>query len=348
MKKLLAISFALMTSCSAYAQEQPQPLLNNPLVDMTYPDVAGDYLVYSQRVSKTHQIMQLNRHQLSGSAQHVDAAFDNEVVRYGAAINNGDIAFVSNRLGAINPWHSTSSAQVAINTGVFQSVVMPNHLDVSANGDIWVFDSTLESSHALRSNKQFSDKKLKHELLGQAWRMYHERLWLKKSGYPITKEGMDNTFSQPQLFVMHPDNSNITMLGDGFDASLSQDGKSMVFVRETNGNFDIWQQNLDGTALKRLTKNTYADVEPSFSPDGTRIAFVSNRDSRGDVLQTFIHVLDLKTGKITAVTSGMGTIDGGPSWLDNNTIVFHSNRDPKAPNTDTVDNWRLWTVALPK
>ena len=149
MKKLLAISFVLMTSCSAYAQEQPQPLLNNPLVNMTYPDVAGDYLIYSQRVHKSHQIMQLNRHQLSGSAKHVDAAFDNEVVRYGAAIANGDIAFVSNRLGAITPWLTTASAQVAINIGVFQSVLMPNHLDVSANGHTWVFDSTLESSHAL-------------------------------------------------------------------------------------------------------------------------------------------------------------------------------------------------------
>ncbi|MDQ6980549.1 MAG: hypothetical protein Q9M46_03655 [Ghiorsea sp.] len=348
MKKLLAMSFALITASSAYAQEQAQPLFNNPMIDIVYPDVAGDYLVYSQRVQKTHQIMQLNRHQLSGAAKHVGAAFTNEVVRYGAAIANGDIAFVSNRLGTLTPWFASEHAQVAMHPGMFQSLLMPNHLEVSANGDTWVFDSSLETSRAPRINTQLTDKKLDHELLGQAWRMYHERLWLKKSGYPKTEEGMGNTFAQPQLFVMYPANSNLTMLGDGFDATLSQDGKSMVFVRETHGNFDLWMQNLDGTNLKRLTKNTYADVEPSLSPDGQRVAFVSNRDSRGDVLQTFIHVLNIKSGEVTAVTSGMNVIDGGPSWLDNNTIVFHSNRDPKAPNTDTVDNWRLWTVALPK
>jgi hypothetical protein len=348
MKKILAISFALMTASSAYAQEQPQLLFNNPMIDITYPDVAGDYLVYSQRVHKTHQVMQLNRHQLNGAAKHVDDAFTNEVVRYGAAIANGDIAFVSNRLGTITPWFATEHTQVAMQPGMFQSPLMPNNLEVSTNGDTWIFDSSLEKSRAPRMNKQFNNKKLDHELQGQAWRMYHERLWQKKSGYPKTKKGMANTFAQPQLFVMHPNSNSLTMLGDGFDASLSQDGKNMVFVRETHGNFDLWMQNIDGTGLKRLTKNTYADVEPSLSPDGQHIAFVSNRNSRGDVLQTFIHVLNLPTGKITAVTSGMGTIDGGPSWLDNHTIIFHSNRDPKAPNTDTVDNWRLWTVALPK
>lgn len=348
MKKILAISFAVISASSAYAQEQPQLLFNSPMIDITYPDVMGDYLVYSQRVHKTHQIMQLNRHQLNGAAKHVDAAFTNEVVRYGAAMANGDIAFVSNRLGALTPWFASEHAQVAMHPGMFQSLLMPNHLEVSANGDTWVFDSSLEPSRAPRIGKQFTNKKLDRELQGQAWRMYHERLWLKKSGYPKTEEGMDNTFAQPQLFVMYPDNNSLTMLGDGFDATLSQDGKSMVFVRETHGNFDLWMQNLDGTGLKRLTKNIYADVEPSLSPDGQRVVFVSNRDSRGDVLQTFIHVLNIATGEVKVVTSGMGVTDGGPTWLDNNTIIFHSNRDPKAPNTDTVDNWRLWTVALPK
>jgi dipeptidyl aminopeptidase/acylaminoacyl peptidase len=348
MKKILAISFALMAASSTYAQAQPQLLFNNPITDITYPDVAGDYLVYSQRVHKSHQIMRLNRHQLNGAAKHVSASFTNEVVRYGAAIANGDMAFVSNRLGMPTPWLATEHTQAAMQPGTFQSQLMPNHLDVSTDGNTWVFDSSLETSRTPRMNKQFGDKKLNHELLGQAWRIYHERLWLKKSGYPKTEEGMANAFAQPQLFVMHPDSQKLTMLSDGFDASLSTDGSWMVFVRESNGNFDLWRQNIDGTALKRLTTNTYADVEPSLSPDGKRVAFVSNRDSRGDVLQTFIHVLNLQTGKITSVTSGMGVVDGGPAWLDNHTIIFHSNRDPKAPNTDTVDNWRLWTVALPK
>ncbi|MDQ7005034.1 MAG: hypothetical protein Q9N67_09035 [Ghiorsea sp.] len=348
MKKTLLLSAALLAVCPAYAQTQPQLLFTNTKLDMTYPDVAGDYLVYNQRLRKRHQVMQVQRSQLDGSAQHVDAKFNNEIVRYGIAIANGDIAFVSNRLGVITPWLNTSSKQVAIHTGIFHSLLMPNHLDVSSDGQTWVFDSTLEAARTPRLSKQFSDVKLKHELQGQAWRMYHERLWQTKSGYPETQKGLQNTFEKPYLFAFYHGSNDVTMLNDGFDASLSQDGKSMVFVRETRGNFDLWLQNIDGTGLKRLTKNTYADVEPSLSPDGKMVAFVSNRDSRGDVLQTFIHVLDLNTGKITAVTSGMGITDGGPAWLDNNTIIFHSNRASQAPSTDTVDNWRLWTVALPK
>jgi tricorn protease-like protein len=226
--------------------------------------------------------------------------------------------------------------------------LLANHLNVSADGSTWIFDSTLESGRIPRIRKQFNNVKLGHELSGQAWRLYHEKLWTKKSGYPTSKTGMSNVFKQPQLFTFERKTGELSMLGDGFDASLSADGSWMVFVRETNGNFDLWKQNIDGTGLKRLTKNTYADVEPSISPDGKHVAFVSNRDSRGDVLQTFIHALDLNTGKITTLTSGQGVVDGGPAWLDNNTVIFHSNRNPQAPNTDTVDNWRLWTVALPK
>src|SRR5260370_11066768 len=40
---------------------------------------------------------------------------------------------------------------------------------------------------------------------------------------------------------------------------------------------EIYLMDGDGTNLRRLTENTYADGFPSLSPDGTRIVFDSNR-----------------------------------------------------------------------
>ena len=351
MFKTLFVALSLLPTSSLYAASPPstpKPLFDTAYVNMTYPSVAGDYLVYSQRINQAHQIMRLNRNDLYGQAHNVSATFTKEVVRNGIAFANGEMAYVSNRLGNIVPWTSQGKGETTLGAGIFQNLLLPNHIDASSDGKTWVFDSTLEPTRTPRLSGQFMDDRLHIQLLGQSWRMYHSKLWAYKSGYAETQKGLINKFQQPQLFTFKRGSNDLTMLGDGFDASLSADGKRMVFVRETEGNFDIWMQNTDGSGLKQLTTNTYADVEPSFSPDGKHITFVSNRDSRGDVTQTFIYTLELATGKIQTITSGLGSIDGGPTWLDNNTIIFHSNRDPNSPNNNTVDNWRLWTVALPK
>jgi TolB protein len=40
--------------------------------------------------------------------------------------------------------------------------------------------------------------------------------------------------------------------------------------------------NADGSGLRNLTRNPARDLRPSWSPDGRRIAFVSDRDGRLD------------------------------------------------------------------
>ena len=41
--------------------------------------------------------------------------------------------------------------------------------------------------------------------------------------------------------------------------------------------------NADGSALSRLTNNPTVDVFPSWSPDGTRIAFTSDREGGPEI-----------------------------------------------------------------
>ena len=63
---------------------------------------------------------------------------------------------------------------------------------------------------------------------------------------------------------------------------VSPDGKWMVFqsggVRE-----DIYLVRTDGTGMRKLTDDRYLDRGPSWTPDGERIAFYSNRGGRYEI-----------------------------------------------------------------
>ncbi|OFW08702.1 MAG: hypothetical protein A3H96_08545 [Acidobacteria bacterium RIFCSPLOWO2_02_FULL_67_36] len=67
------------------------------------------------------------------------------------------------------------------------------------------------------------------------------------------------------------------------DPALSQDGKLVVYVsdRAGEGNLDIWIQNLASGQAHRLTDDPADERAPSFSPDGSRIVFRSEKDGGG-------------------------------------------------------------------
>src|SRR6185436_11210991 len=46
---------------------------------------------------------------------------------------------------------------------------------------------------------------------------------------------------------------------------------------------DIWVANENGSDVRRLTDHSARDITPRFSPDGTLIAFSSNRDGNHNV-----------------------------------------------------------------
>ena len=72
------------------------------------------------------------------------------------------------------------------------------------------------------------------------------------------------------------------------------DGRTIVFTSNLDGRhpgaYSLYAINVDGTGLRRLTFGDGFDGFPHFSPDGTKLAWISNRngtDKRKD-LDVFI------------------------------------------------------------
>lgn len=87
---------------------------------------------------------------------------------------------------------------------------------------------------------------------------------------------------------------------------------------------DIFTARLDGTDLVRLTRAPGYDAECSFSPDGKRILFVSDRDGDPD-----IYVMDADGGNVRQLTNAPG-YDGGPFFSpDGLWITYRTDRMEK-------------------
>ena len=99
----------------------------------------------------------------------------------------------------------------------------------------------------------------------------------------------------------------------------------IVFQAYRHGTFDIYASAPDGGDRARLTSGPADDREPRYSPDGTRVAFASDRAREGSY---DIWVADLRTGALSRRTDAPGE-EYQPTWSpDGDEIAFVSGDKP--------------------
>jgi Tol biopolymer transport system component len=113
----------------------------------------------------------------------------------------------------------------------------------------------------------------------------------------------------------------------------SRVGDKLVYASARNGmNFDIFSMTVSTGSETNITNTTYADRDPSLSPDGQRIAFISTQT--GADRARYMNVDGTNGGAVADNTANVGAIETTPSWSPtSDKIIFSSNA------TGNLDLW---------
>jgi len=137
-------------------------------------------------------------------------------------------------------------------------------------------------------------------------------------------------------------------MGLNSGANFAPDGRSIFMTLSQSGVPDIYEVDLDGGIVGKLTNGPHGamNVEPAASPDGKKVAFSSDRSG-----MPMIYVMDRDGGNIKRLTFA-GKFNATPAWSpDSKRLAFagweSDHFDVFTVNADGTDMVRITSAKKP-
>jgi len=162
--------------------------------------------------------------------------------------------------------------------------------------------------------------------------------WSPDGQFVVYRDSRRGINEDDEIYIVRADGTRARNLtsdpANDWGPDWSSDGKWITFNSDrTGGALGGYLVRPDGSDLIRLPTDVWVEY-PTFSPDGTKIAFMGHDGGDYDIF-----VADVATGEATQLTDASGS-DGWPAWSpDSTTIAFSSERDDCTRAPEHEDCW---------
>ena len=157
------------------------------------------------------------------------------------------------------------------------------------------------------------------------------------SGKTVNVFGEFNGRAGKGRLAMDPSLQQVTFPETGYDTSpgVSPTSRAVVFSSTRGGDqAQLFVQRPGSPAVIQLTDAAGESAQPSFSVDGTRIAFSSNRSGNWH-----LYIMDADGRHLTRVTEGPSQ-DMHPSFSPDGAKLVYCSLSPAS------DQWQIWTIDI--
>ncbi|RXA17405.1 hypothetical protein EQO05_12205 [Methanosarcina sp. MSH10X1] len=207
--------------------------------------------------------------------------------------------------------------------------------DINPNGTELVITKSIDSQPSLYlvnlengTISPVADDPDKSEGWGAWCRLGRKIVYTQKSGD-----------SPSQLWIVDRDGSSKHRLGNSENIGMGKDWcplglKVLYSAKNSKEKPDLWVIDWYGTNQTQLTDTPYGEWNPSFSPDGKRIVYVSDEGGKPE-----IWLRDIEGNYRTRLTNSAGMIDSIPRWSpDGSKIVFAAHSRQNISGNSTMDS----------